>query len=182
MVLPWDLLLGKRGNPSLLNSGAESLPSGGIGQISKMLWAAACLALFAFLRVGEFTSSTTNKFDSNADLSISDVSVDNSCSPSMMLVHLKQSKTDQLRKRCCNCSWKDKQSSTVLSVCSVKLSGGKRRGLWSPINLELWSAEHFVAEVQKAHELSGVDSLDFSDHSFRIRASMTLPLMAFRTA
>ena len=61
---------------------------------AKMLWAAACLAFFAFLRVGEFTSPTANKFDSGADLSVSDVSVDNSRSPAMVFVHLKRSKTD----------------------------------------------------------------------------------------
>ena len=61
---------------------------------AKMLWAAACLAFFAFLRVGEFTSQTINKFDSNVDLSVSDISVDEARPPSMVFIHLKQSKTD----------------------------------------------------------------------------------------
>ena len=63
-----------------------------------MVWAAACLAFFAFLQVGEFTSQTINKFDSNVDLSVSDISVDEARAPSMVFIPLKQSKTDQLRK------------------------------------------------------------------------------------
>ena len=65
---------------------------------SKMLWAAACLAFFAFLRVGEFTSPATDKYDPKVHFSFSDISTDNQQSPSMVFVQLKQSKTDQLRK------------------------------------------------------------------------------------
>ena len=65
---------------------------------AKMLWGAACLAFFAFLRVGEFTFPGTKEYDDNVHLTVSDVSVNDSKSPSMMFVRLKQSKTDQLRK------------------------------------------------------------------------------------
>ena len=44
---------------------------------SKMLWAAACLAFFAFLRVGEFTAPGISRFDIDVHLSMSDVSVNN---------------------------------------------------------------------------------------------------------
>ena len=64
----------------------------------QMLWAASCLAFFAFLRVGEFTASGVSRFDDKVHLSISDISVDHLDAPSMVLINLKQSKTDQLRK------------------------------------------------------------------------------------
>ena len=65
---------------------------------AKMLWAAACLAFFAFLRIGEFTLPGINTYDGNTHFTVSDVSVDDAKSLSMVFIKLKQSKTDQLRK------------------------------------------------------------------------------------
>ena len=65
---------------------------------AKMLWAAACLAFFGFLRVGEFTSPSINSFDKDIHLSLADVSVDSTTEPKMLFIRLKQSKTDQLRQ------------------------------------------------------------------------------------
>ena len=63
-----------------------------------MLWAASCLAFFAFLRVGEFTAPGVSQFDDKVHLSVSDMSVDRHDAPAMILINLKQTKTDQLRK------------------------------------------------------------------------------------
>ena len=67
---------------------------------SKMLWAASCLAFFAFLRVGEFTTPGVTQFEEKVHLSVSDISVDRLDAPTitMVFITLKQSKTDQLRK------------------------------------------------------------------------------------
>lgn len=126
-----------------------------------MLWAAACLAFFAFLRVGEFTSQTVNKFDSNIDLSVSDISVDKARTPSMVFLHLKQSKTDQLRKG-------------VSAFLGSLVARGKAPGplfIWS--NGQFLTRAQFVREVQKALELAGEDSSLFNGHSFRIGAAIT---------
>lgn len=149
---------------------------------AKMLWAAACLAFFAFLRVGEFTSPTTNKFDSDADLSVSDVSVDNSLSPSMVFVHLKRSKTDQLRRGVTIVL--GRTNKVPLCPVSALLNYLVARGK-APGPLFIWSSgqfltrAHFVVEVQKALELSGVDSSDFNGHSFRIGAATTAAAKGF---
>ena len=60
-----------------------------------MMWAACCLGFFAFLRCGEFT--TNAEFDTQQHLSDRDIAVDNYDNPSLLSIHLKQSKTDQDR-------------------------------------------------------------------------------------
>ena len=63
-----------------------------------MLWAAATTCFFGFFRAGEITTSQVNSFDPNINLAWGDVTIDNATSPSTVRIHLKQSKTDQLRK------------------------------------------------------------------------------------
>ena len=65
-----------------------------------MLWAACCICFFGFFRLGEITCATESKFDKDKDLAISDLRLDNHymyCRR-YVLIHLKQSKTDQFRK------------------------------------------------------------------------------------
>ena len=63
-----------------------------------LLWAACCLAFFGFLRCGEFTVPTQTEYDPEAHLSIGDVAVDSTSSPSTIQVTIKQSKTDPFRQ------------------------------------------------------------------------------------
>ena len=59
-----------------------------------MLWAAFTLAFFRFLRPSEFTCN--GPFDPSVHLTYNDITLmPNSHSPSHMLIHIKQSKTDQ---------------------------------------------------------------------------------------
>ena len=62
-----------------------------------MLWAAALLGFFGFLRSGEFTIPSHNTFDPQCHLTPSDIAVDKYEDPSYMSVHIKQSKTDPFR-------------------------------------------------------------------------------------
>ena len=98
---------------------------------SKMLWAASCLAFFAFLRVGEFTSPLIRKFDDKLHLSVSDVSVNHHLSPSVVFILLKHSKIDQILER----NRKNKPVSTMPSNLLTELSGGEGNGSWSSIYL-----------------------------------------------
>ena len=63
-----------------------------------MLWAACCLAFFAFLRAGEFTTQSRGKFDPSTHMTPRDIEVDNLANPSMLKVRIKRSKTDQWRE------------------------------------------------------------------------------------
>ena len=59
-----------------------------------MLWAAFCLGFFDFMRAGEFTCPSRQAFLPHM-LTPADISVDSHSSPTIMAVHLRQSKTDQ---------------------------------------------------------------------------------------
>ncbi|XP_062509098.1 uncharacterized protein LOC134185333 [Corticium candelabrum] len=63
-----------------------------------MLWAAVCTGFFGFMRAGEFTVSFVAAFDASVHLAPQDVSIDSHVTPSVVCIHLKQSKTDPFRQ------------------------------------------------------------------------------------
>ena len=64
---------------------------------SQMLWAAASLCFFGFMRSGELTIPSASSYDAGAHLSFNDVTVDCIQNPRTLRVHLKASKTDPFR-------------------------------------------------------------------------------------
>ena len=62
-----------------------------------MLWAAACMCFFSFLRSGEVVVPSDSAYDPAVHLSQGDVRVDNTANPQYLEVHLKVSKTDPFR-------------------------------------------------------------------------------------
>ena len=63
-----------------------------------MLWAACCTAFFSIFRMGELTSPTVINQGPVDCVSIGDVAVDDHNNPSLVRIHLRKSKTDQLGK------------------------------------------------------------------------------------
>ena len=59
---------------------------------------ACCLGFFGFMRAGEFTVTSAADFDPATSGSADNISVDSRENPSMVCVHLRQSKTDPFRK------------------------------------------------------------------------------------
>ena len=55
------------------------------------------MGFFGFLRSGEFTVKSAQSYDPDACLMFQDVAVDSHIEPSLVRVHLKQSKTDPFR-------------------------------------------------------------------------------------
>lgn len=143
---------------------------------AKMLWAAACLAYFGFLRVGEFTSPTTKTFDKNAHLSMTDITVDNPAEPTMLFVRLKQSKTDQLRHGVTIVLGKSHKFplcplSAMLGYLVVR---GRSEGplfMWK--DGTFLTRANFVTAVKEACVTAGLDAANFNGHSFRIGAATT---------
>lgn len=63
-----------------------------------MLWAVCCMCFYGFLRSGEVTLMSGQEYDLEADLSESDVMLDNLVNPTVVRVHIKASKTDPFRQ------------------------------------------------------------------------------------
>ena len=80
-----------------------------------LLWATCCIAFFSFLKCSEFTVPSIQEYDPSAHLSYDDVSIDCRDSPSVVQIHIKQSKTDPFRKSVYLCLGK-----TDSDVCPVK--------------------------------------------------------------
>ena len=62
-----------------------------------LLWAVRCTAFFGLLRVSEFTVPSIHQYDPDFHLSQADVTLDNRQAPSLVQLHIKQSKTDPFR-------------------------------------------------------------------------------------
>ena len=69
-----------------------------------MLWAAATLCFFGFLRSGEVVVPSDRGFDPTVHLTFADVRVDCQVNPQLLEVHLKASKTDPFCKGW-QCMW-----------------------------------------------------------------------------
>ena len=63
-----------------------------------MLWAAVVICFISFFHSGEITVPRLNSFDPPTHLAWGEVSLNNVLDPIMLKVHLKKSKTDQLKK------------------------------------------------------------------------------------
>ena len=76
--------------------------------------AACCTGFFGFLRCGEFTT-TSSSYDPNTHLSLADVKVNITINPTVVLLRIKSSKTDQFRK-----GHTIRMGATHSSVCAVR--------------------------------------------------------------
>ena len=63
-----------------------------------MLWTACCTCFHGFLRSGEATVPTRGSCDPSLHLSMSDLSVDSSTNPQMVILWVKASKIDPFRR------------------------------------------------------------------------------------
>ena len=142
---------------------------------SEMLWAAASLCFFGFLRSGELTVPSEEGFDEGAHLSFRDITVDSLENPQVLQVRLKASKTDPFRA-----GVEVFVGRTGCKLCPVEavLSYMTKRGQASgPLFIfqdgKPLTRSRFVTEVKKALTSAGVDSTGYSGHSFRSGAATT---------
>ena len=145
------------------------------GQDSRMLWAAATLCFFGFLRSGEMTVPSEQGYDAGSHLSVGDISTDSLDTPTVLKVRLKASKTDQFRKGCdVFVGRTGSQVCPVTAVLAFMVDRGLRPGpLFLYQDGRPLTRPRFVAEVKCALARAGMDSRGYSGHSFRIGAATT---------
>ena len=140
-----------------------------------MLWAAASLCFFGFLRSGEVCIPAEKAFDEGAHLSMKDVQVDNLANPQTMQVKIKASKTDPFRQGVLVYVGRtNKPLCPVSALLAYMVMRGKGPGpLFIFQDGKPLSRPRFVTEIKRALSAAGIDPKPYSGHSFRIGAAMT---------
>ena len=140
-----------------------------------MLWAAACMCFFGFMRAGELVVPSDSGFDPSCHLAAGDVLVDSRTSPSYLVVNVKASKTDPFRQ-----GVRIHLGRTYSELCPVTaiLTYMVRRGTSDGPFFRFEDGRHltrdrFVTAVRTALAASGINPSHYAGHSFRIGAATT---------
>ena len=140
-----------------------------------MLWAAACMCFFGFMRAGELVVPSDSGFDQSCHLAAGDVLVDSRTSPSYLVVNMKASKTDPFRQ-----GVRIHLGRTYSELCPVTaiLTYMVRRGTSDGPFFRFEDGRHltrdrFVTAVRTALAASGINPPHYAGHSFRIGAATT---------
>ena len=145
---------------------------------ARMLWAAATLCFFAFLRMGEAVAPSDSGFYPRLHLSYGDVRVNSTQDPTWMHVHIKQSKCDQFAD-----GIKLFIGATNSDLCPVAAMLGylvERGSPPGPLflfeNGQVLTRVRFVSALRSALRECGIDPSLYAGHSFRIGAATTAAL------
>ena len=114
---------------------------------------------------------STHKFISHSQ----DIAVDSPSDPSLLQVHLKQSKTDQFRKGIDIFGGRTRNNlCPVVAVLAYIAARGDVSGpLFKFADGRPLTRVRFVAQIRQALESSGLFSQEYAGHSFRIGAATT---------
>lgn len=140
-----------------------------------MLWAAATMCFFGFLRVGEIVVPNDTNFDTAYHLTYMDVRVNSHADPRFVQVQIKASKTDPFRK---GVAVYLGRGSADLCPVAASLNYMVQRGpgegpFFRFSDGRPLTRERFVAAVRSALRAAGVDCSRYAGHSFRIGAATT---------
>jgi len=140
-----------------------------------MLWAAACMCFFGFLRSGEIVVPKDNEYDETVHLSYGDVKVDSTVNPSYLEVRIKASKTDPFRKGVTVYLGRTNGDlCPVSAILAYMVQRGPEKGpfFWFTKSRFL-TRERLVAAMRAALQQTGIDARKYAGHSFRIGAATT---------
>ena len=145
-----------------------------------MLWAAATVCFFGFMRAGELMMTEKGDFDPNQHLALNDVATDDKERPSMVQISIKCSKTDPFRK-----GIDIVLGTTGDELCPVsalfnflKMRGGAPGPLFVFKDGHPLTRPVFVSRVRAALSSLGYSNpKQFSGHSFRAGAATTAAAM-----
>lgn len=141
-----------------------------------MLWAAFTLAFFGFLRSSEFTCN--GKFDKSCHLTKSDVVFHPSfAQPSYLVITIKKSKTDPFRETVKLTIAKSNSTICAVSALREYFLQTRNHGRQQPIfqfkdNRNL-TRSSLTGNLRALLSVCGIDSSNYSSHSFRIGAATT---------
>ena len=143
---------------------------------SIMLWAAACVCYFGFLRSGEITIPTLGAFCPETHLSIRDVSVDRPGRPEIIHIKLKASKTDPFRKGVViSLGRTGKPLCPVVALLTyLAVRRGKEVDAGPLFRLKdgrPLTKPAFVERIKDVLSKAGLDGSKYAGHSFRIGAA-----------
>ena len=142
---------------------------------ASMLWAAACMCFFGFLRSGEIVVPKDDEYDETVHLSYGDVKVDSTINPSYLEVRIKASKTDPFRKGVTVYLGRtDGDLCPVAAVLAYMVQRGPEKGpfFWFSRSRFL-TRERLVSAMRTALQQTGIDARRYAGHSFRIGAATT---------
>lgn len=161
--------------PTLLAKLKEVWSSGLSKFDGQMLFAAASLCFFGFMRSGELTIPSAASYDEGTHLSFRDVAVDCIHNPRILRVYLKASKTDPFRV---GVNIYVGRTGNILCPVTAVLHYMVARGQGTGPFFRFEDGApltrmKFVDKVKEALSQAGVDCTAYSGHSFRIGAATT---------
>ncbi len=138
-----------------------------------MLWAAACVCFFGFLRAGEIVAPSDTEYDESVHLSFGDIRVDDASNPQYLEIYLKASKTDPFRQGVSVVIGKtDNDICPVSAGLAYMVSRGSSPGqFFRFVDGRGLTRDRFVKAVRSALSAAGVDASLYAGHSFRIGAA-----------
>jgi hypothetical protein len=141
-----------------------------------MLWAAACIGFFRFLRCAEFTAPSVKQFNPETHLCLRDISVH--CvdgSVQTVTLHLKVSKTDQFGKGVD--IFLERTGAPLCPVSALMaylVAHGPDEGpLFRKTNGDPLTQSFLVQQMRSALAAQGLNDSAYAGHSFRIGAATT---------
>ena len=140
-----------------------------------MLWAAACLCFFGFLRMGEAVVPSDAAYDPAVHLNWEDVRVNSRSQPQWLEVRIKASKTDPFRQVVSiYVGATGRWLCPVASMLAYMALHGNHTGpLFIFRNGQFLTRVRFVSALREALRSSGFDASLYAGHSFRIGAATT---------
>lgn len=144
-----------------------------------MLWAAACMCFFGFLRSGEVVVPSAKGFDPEAHLCEGDVKVDSRANPSYLEVNIKASKTDVFRKGVTVVLGLSGTDLCPVAAILSYMTRPKPKTASHPSPFFVFgdgtplTRDKFVRELRIALTAAGVKADNYAGHSFRIGAATT---------
>ena len=143
-----------------------------------LLWAISCTAFFGFFRLGELLVDSLEAFNPATGLAWGDVAVDSESNPTMIRIHLKKSKCDQLG------AGVDiivgRTGSDLCPVAALLKYIALRQDRPGPFFLrssrEVTTKGWFVGQLRVILSAAGLPQLDYAGHSFHIGAATAAAL------